>query len=222
MNRFSLAISKEKLLDRFPGLKIKGKYIINYNIGASDPAYIISSDGKEIIQPAIWGMDPEGVFPSQKNQFLKLDYRNAHVSMSFRMPFRLNRCLILADGFYVWNETDRKPYFLSSKNKQILTFPGIYNKVRLSQDKYLMCFAVICNLNFKSALPSVFDFPLSLSSDDAESWISDLSVLEAVDLLKSSKKEEWLTSRVGNKVLIKGFNRPEVKKIMKPIPSLFS
>jgi len=219
MNRFSLSSSKEQILHRFQGYKIRDKYIVNYNIGASDPAYIICNENKELIQPALWGMKSESGI---QHPFLTIDYRNVHVSPSFRLPFRLNRCLIVADGFYVWNMNDKQPYFVCSKEKPILTFPGIYNTVSLNQESCVMCFAVICRLNFKNTPPTLFDYPISFSSEDDEKWLSDLSVLEAVDLLNKSQNEEWFPSRVSNKILIKGFNRPEVKKLLQPLPSLFN
>lgn len=47
---------------------------------------------------------------------------------SFRKPFKEKRCLVLADGFYEWEKTDKKnkvPYRFVLKNRQPFAFAGL-------------------------------------------------------------------------------------------------
>ncbi len=53
---------------------------------------------------------------------------------AFRGPFRRQRCLVLADGFYEWaavpGQTRKKPYFIALKDGAPFTFAGLWDRWR--------------------------------------------------------------------------------------------
>lgn len=44
----------------------------------------------------------------------------------FRSAFKKRRCLVIADGFYEWRQSDKQPYFISLASGEQMEFAGLW------------------------------------------------------------------------------------------------
>ena len=52
-----------------------------------------------------------------------------HEKPAYRVPFARKRCLILADGFFEWQQTEKskRPYFIHLKSGEPFAFAGLWD-----------------------------------------------------------------------------------------------
>ena len=103
----------------------------SYNIAPSQYAPIIwQSAGKRETLNARWGLIPKWV---DKPVDFKANLFNARAETlsdkaSFKRPFKSQRCIIPASGFYEWKQTDgnKQVHFIHGKDLP-LAFAGLYD-----------------------------------------------------------------------------------------------
>lgn len=80
--------------------------------------------------PIIWGLIPPWAKgPAAGNSLINARAETVAAKPSFRHAFRKRRCLILADGFYEWQQTEgpvKRPWFIHLRSGQPCGFAGLY------------------------------------------------------------------------------------------------
>ena len=103
--RYTLSAT-ESVLRGIPWIDaIRGAHEPKYNIGPgnSAPVVITNRRGNLILETMRWGLVPswaEDLRIGYKLATVPLD--DANTSPAFQTSFRARRCLLLADGFYMW------------------------------------------------------------------------------------------------------------------------
>lgn len=90
---------------------------------------------------------------------------------AFRQPFRQQRCLIPADGFYEWrHEGDRKqPYYIHRKDSQPMMFAGLWS--RWGDQEIIESCAIITGEPNDLVAPIHNRMPVILDSADCDAWL---------------------------------------------------
>src|SRR5215470_19982321 len=78
----------------------------SYNIAPTQPVLMVVNDGQKHFAVARWGLIPSWA----KDEKIGSNLINARAESllekpSFRTPFKRQRCLVVADGFYEWRKT---------------------------------------------------------------------------------------------------------------------
>ncbi len=151
---------------------------------------IITNDATKIIQNYQWGLIPNW----SKDRNIQKYTLNAKIeTLSVKPSFKeniINRCLILADGFYEWQWLDSKgkkkqKYLIEMKDNQSFAFAGIYSKwVDTETGEILPTYSIITTEanalmakihNIKKRMPVV------LSKENERKWLQG----ESLDFFKN-------------------------------------
>ncbi len=109
--RFSLTADVNAVQESFPWVSIPPEILPRYNIAPTQPVAVVANDGKNQLDYYTWGLIPSWAKdPQIGSQMINARAETLAEKPSFRSAFRRRRCLILADGFYEWQQQpDKKP-----------------------------------------------------------------------------------------------------------------
>jgi putative SOS response-associated peptidase YedK len=143
---------------------------LTWNLAPSRPALVFhGSDDGRMVELFKWGLLPSWADPSaQKPINARLD--TAATKPYFRKAWKTGRCLIPADGWYEWKDSDQGkiPYFLFRADQQPLLMAGLYET---NLNAKVTSFAVLTT-DADGDLCNVHDRkPVVLSIDAANRWL---------------------------------------------------
>jgi putative SOS response-associated peptidase YedK len=129
--RFTLTIDPGQLQDTFPWATIPDTFPPRFNIAPTQPVAVISNDGKNLMDFYVWGLIPSWAKdPDIGNRMINARAETLAEKPAFRSAFKRRRCLILADGFYEWQQEAGKktkiPMYIQLKNKKPFAFAGLW------------------------------------------------------------------------------------------------
>src|SRR3990172_4672013 len=105
--RFTLTVDPGDLQESFSDFKIAGNYQPRYNIAPTQPVAVIPNNGDNKLDFFVWGLIPSWAKdPEIGNRMINARAETLAEKPSFRNSFRRKRCLILADGFYEWKQSE--------------------------------------------------------------------------------------------------------------------
>ena len=75
-----------------------------------------------------WGLIPSWAKNKDFKALINARLETIDEKVSFKKLIKLNRCVVVADGFYEWkrNEKEKIPYYFLRKDKKTIFFAGIY------------------------------------------------------------------------------------------------
>ena len=75
-----------------------------------------------------WGLIPGWAKNKDFKALINARLETIDEKVSFKKLIKLNRCVVVADGFYEWkrNEKEKIPYYFLRKDKKTIFFAGIY------------------------------------------------------------------------------------------------
>ena len=114
------------------GVQWQGDLLPNYNTAPSQQVLAVrQQDGRREAVQLRWGLIPFWA----KDKSIGYRMINARADgiadkPAFRQPFRQQRCLIPADGFYEWRHDGgrKQPYYIHRKDNQPLVFAGLWSR----------------------------------------------------------------------------------------------
>lgn len=196
MQRFSSILDKNDIDQVFEHKVLKLPLTQSYHLDVLDPVnMLVANDG--FLVRGLWGMSPV----SEEVNLPMIDFRQVHVKPTFRMAFRTQRCIILADSYYTWKDKIRKPIRVHLE-QGIMFLPAIYFKTR--SDDY--GFTMISRPARKSLREYCDAEPVVFDRDVAFRWLDFLPVGEVIKILQTVLPRPFKTHNVSQKIFIKGFN----------------
>ena len=112
-----------------------------YNIAPSQPVVTIRQDSREPVRTLStmrWGLIPSWANdPSVGYKAINARAETVATTASFREPFKSQRCLIPADGFYEWKREGKtkQPYCFEVGDGQLFAFAGLWDTVEESSGR---------------------------------------------------------------------------------------
>lgn len=214
VDRYSCVITREKFAQLLNLPKFKNKIERQYNISPLDKAYVLLKEGENVnITQLTWGLLPA----SNKTHENKGNLYNALIeklpsSPSFRIPYRMKRCLVPADSFYFYDKVNSKtiPYRISLRNGKAMFFAGLYDEWTSPMQSF-KTFTLITGptddytVNLGSRIPFIFN-----SLEEGLNWVNDTDLKGSLTLLKKPKQEDLKIYRITDDALNPKFNQPEM------------
>src|SRR5882724_509196 len=99
--------------------------------------------------------------------------RNGATSPSFREPFKSQRCLVPADGFYEWQRDGKtkQPYCFEVNDGELFAFAGLWDEWKNAQGELIESCTILTTMS-NSLLADIHDrMPVILRQDDYELWL---------------------------------------------------
>lgn len=193
-----------------------------YNIAPSQMVLAIGSNGKQRKGSMLkWGLVPFWA-KDEKIGYKMINARSEGIDEkpSFKQSFMNRRCLILADGFYEWKntETGKQPYRFVMKNRKPFAFAGLYDVWKNNGQTIASCTVITTTPN--RVTEDVHDrMPVILQEEDYDQWINPLNtdVVRLKSLLIPYPAEEMTKYSVSSLV-----NSPknEIAECVAPLNSI--
>ncbi|PLZ80111.1 hypothetical protein CBP16_14240 [Fischerella thermalis WC217] len=174
--RFTLSVFPEVLTQIFEVEKIPD-FKPQYNIAPTQMVLVVlynSEGNKREIQRLRWGLIPSWA----KDQSMGARLINARAETvaekpAFRRAFKRQRCLVVADGFYEWQQQDGKkqPYYFRLSNGKPFSFAGLWEEWQSpEQERIKSCTILTTQAN--ELLQMVHDrMPVILQQESYDLWL---------------------------------------------------
>jgi len=198
----------------------------NFNVAPSHHMPVILEEGsKKLIRPHRWGLVPFWA-DSVKTGYSMINARGESLSTkkSFQKPFKSQRCVVPASGFYEWKTTEsgKYPHFIHRKHSDLMHFAGLWEEWEDKKNNDLVRSFTIITTEANGPVSELHDrMPAMLLPEEFEPWldtsVSDTEMLQ--DLIRPWPDDDIDFYRVSDKVGNVRNNRPE---LLEPYRDLFS
>jgi len=128
--RFSLTQRLEVLERIFKAKARANVRLPRYNIAPTQPIPAICGDDPETIVEVEWGFTLVPSSGEPPRLLVNAQAETLEQRPTFAGPFRSNRCLVLADGFYEWQDNGGKRYprYFRLRSGAPFAFAGLYDE----------------------------------------------------------------------------------------------
>ena len=150
-----------------------------------------------------WGLVPHWAKdPSVGTKMINARAESLLERPSYREAFRRRRCLIVADGFYEWQQAPGKqPYWIHPPDGAMLTFAGLWESWKgTSGEAVESCTIVTTTAN--GALAGIHHrMPVIVPERDRERWLDvSVPVEQVADLLRPAPDDLLVATPVSRHV----------------------
>lgn len=199
MKRLSSIVTKSDVQAHVGDVELANSMVHAYAIDLHDDiSIILNCSGSNVV--ASWGLNPH---PEKKSIMLPyVNFRRVHVKPSFRMAFRKHRAVAALDSFYAWHKDHGVPFRVKKENGEPMFVPCVY--FQLEDDRFA---CTLITRPSHDTLAPVADFePLVFTKGETKSWLSDLNVTEAIQILTTNRPQAFDKYRAPNQSMVKGYN----------------
>lgn len=194
--RYTLLADELKIRNRFNIPHAIDTYEQSYNIAPGQNVLAVIHDGKKRRAGYLrWGLVPSWA-KDEKIGYKMINARSetAHEKPSFRKLMARKRCLVIADSFYEWQQTEagKVPTRIQMKNNELFAFAALWDKW---QDEEKTLFT--CTLLTKDSNEFMKDIhhrmPIILQDEEEDQWVkpSFSTARDAYQFLKSVEDKEF-------------------------------
>lgn len=212
--RFVRSSPIEKIRVEFRVKKALDEIAPSYNIAPTQDILIINLEGEKQLIPCTWGFIPSWAKdPSIGHKTINARAETVAEKPMFRSSFKKHRCLVIADGFYEWEKTEKKkvPFYIRLRTGKPFGFGGLYSHWT-SPEGRTVCTCTIITTTANELIEAIHDrMPVIIPKDKEDLWL-DPEVQdpeELLDLLKPYPAELMEMYAVSTKVNIPAFRSHE-------------
>jgi putative SOS response-associated peptidase YedK len=215
--RYSLFADVRFIEDEF-GIRILDASVLtkNYNVAPTTFMPVIKNgeNGKPDLFSMKWGLIPHWA-KDDKMAFSTINARaeSLEEKPAFREPFKRQRCIIPASGFYEWMTRGKRklPYFIFTPRKKVVGYAGLYDTWRLPDGRFVQSFTIITTEANNVVKPLHERMPVILRPEDYALWLHSGTGTDALkSLFKPFPDEEMSAYPVSEAVNSVRNNSPQL------------
>jgi putative SOS response-associated peptidase YedK len=175
--RFTLTTSAEALAEQFELVEVPAELAPRYNVAPAQEVaavrVLVQGQGRRV-QLLHWGLVPSWA-KDTKIGYRTINARSESVETkpSFRAAYRERRCLVLADGFYEWQQqgSTKQPYLIRRKDGEPFAIAGLWECWENPEGEPLeSCTLLTCEAN--ALVAKIHDrMPVILQPGDYDLWL---------------------------------------------------
>ncbi len=211
MKRFALFTDKDTFAEALPRtIDQDFLYNPNFNISEGESVPAVYQDGSSLkLESMIWGWK-EG-----KKKQLSLSMEEFPEAD----PEHSSRCLVPANGFFVWKQgvDDPHPFYIRKIDVPLFFIAAFYRKVEEKNGHYRNHFCLIeepANELIKAVNPTM---PLIIDQQNMDQWFKGKALSTFRSAFDPLQLGSFITARVSERVNDSSENDPE---LIQPIPKL--
>ena len=220
--RYTLGKSKEEIEKLVGDIVIDIPIVPRYNIAPSQPILALLNTNLERLTFIQWGLVPHWAKDSWiGNRMINARSETAAEKAAFRTPFRRNRCLILADGFYEWQKIPgrktKQPMYVTLRSGKVFAFAGLWEEWHGSDGTELTTSTILTTESNRLVRPIHQRMPVILPPAVHKIWLceEDPDTLKA--LMVPYPAEQMQAFEVTTRVNNVRYDHPDC---IEPLPSL--
>ena len=173
--RFVLFSSLDDIVREFEIGRIQAQLRPRYNVAPTqEVAVVVRDQGVNVLDMMVWGLIPSWAKdPSIGSRMINARSETVHEKPSFKRPFKNQRCLIVADGFYEWQNTDgtKVPMFIRLRSRRPFGLAGLYDVWKTAAGENLTSCTIITTNANQLVRPIHNRMPAILSQSDQAVWL---------------------------------------------------
>jgi putative SOS response-associated peptidase YedK len=114
----------------------------------------------------------------------------------FRGLLEKNRCIVPANGFYEWKNTDtgKKPYFVHLRNKALFGFAGLWNRHLGPEGREVYTYTLITTEPNEVLAPIHTRMPVILRKPAEQAWLATSEKTDDVHAMLAPYPAEEMTA----------------------------
>jgi len=213
--RFALSVITSDIEKLQQGLVSKTEITPRYNIAPGQEISVILNSSPKEIQDVKWGLVPYWADdPAIGNKMINARSETIDSKPSYKIPFRQNRCLIFATGFFEWKKSEdlkvKTPYHFHLLNEEIFTFAGLWS--HWEKGGRAITSATIITTSANDVVKPIHDrMPVIIRIQDWDKWLSnETDLCDLKELLNPYPAEEMGIYEVSRAVNNPIYDSPEL------------
>jgi len=160
----------------------------SYNIAPTqDVAVVVQREGENFLEKMRWGLIPSWAKdPKIGSRMINARSETLGEKPSFKHPLKGQRCLVIADGFFEWTETDhgKAPMFIRLKSRRPLGLAGLYDVWVSPQEEMIASCTIVTTRANDFMQPIHNRMPLILLKPQETAWLDP----------DTPRIDEWLSA----------------------------
>ena len=172
--RYTQYAAWNELVDYFNVIGPPKNVPARYNIAPTQDAPIVrpTEDGRELLMARWWLVPSWSKGPDGKFKMFNARADRLQKSGAYRGPFKTQRCLVPANGWFEWKtENDEKqPYYITPKDGGLFAFAGLWD--HWEGDEPITSFTIITTDANESLKPVHKRMPVALARENYDAWLS--------------------------------------------------
>ena len=215
--RFTQSQSIPAIAEEFGAKQVTGDLAPSYNIAPTQKVAVIITDGVKQIVPVRWGLVPSWAKdPSIGSKMINARAETITEKASYKNAFKKRRCLVVADGFYEWQDTAgiRRPMYIRLKSGKPFGFAGLYEVWKSPEGEEVTTCTIITTEANELMKPIHERMPVIIPKEHQDEWL-DPTIQDQVhllDMLKPNPAGEMEAYPVSKRVNSPRNNSPECIK----------
>jgi putative SOS response-associated peptidase YedK len=210
----------------FPG---KTSFVRQYHASSFDlpKLPVITNESPSHIQLFTWGLIPFWVKDKKTAEEVRLKTMNARAESiyekpSFRHAAETHHCLVLADGFFEWQEAGGKnyPYYIRLKSHEPFAMAGLWDTWKNTETaEELHTYSVIttkANPLMEKIHNKKKRMPVILSKEHEQDWIDSSLKKQQVETLLAPYDEQLMEAFTISRLITSKYQNPNVPEVLHP------
>jgi putative SOS response-associated peptidase YedK len=151
-----------------------------FNVAPGDEVLAITTDRHGARRPEMlrWGfLAPWAQTPDTAAKMINARAETVAEKPAYRAAFERFRCLILADGFYEWGQSDRtgpkRAFHVTRRDRQPFAFAGLWSVWHRGESDQIRSCTIITVAPNSLVAPLHDRMPAILAPDDEQRWLQD-------------------------------------------------
>lgn len=188
VDRYSLTPAASLLSERF-SVEVPDHYKPRYNAAPTQLLPVITS-GSSGISWFYWGRPPH--FAKNKNLAEKIINLSSETLLErpvLKKMLMQTRCIIPADGFYVWKKVGKKtaiPYRVTEATQKLFSFAALWEEFEDEDGSMVHAFTILTAKSNELVFPINERMPVILDKAQERVWLDrDSAEFELINILKT-------------------------------------
>ncbi|MFN8576167.1 MAG: SOS response-associated peptidase [Candidatus Sericytochromatia bacterium] len=199
--RYTISILLEEI-EKYFGVEVPEIYQPRYNSAPSQFLPVITNKEPNIVQFFKWGLIPYwSKDPNIGHKMINARSETITEKPSFKNPFKTKRCLVIADSYYEWKNTEegKIPYRIKLKDNNVFAFAGIWEI--WNKEESIKSFSIITTKASDEISDLHERMPVILPYENYKAWLNnELKEDEALSIIKDCLKDKFEYYQVSKKV----------------------
>jgi len=193
-DRYSITVNANQIKSVF-GVKDTGDFQPSYNAGPTQELPVLLSTQPDTIQHMTWGLiskwsNNKSISPKLFN----LPVQQAFEKKMYRNGLKENRCLVVADGFFLWKQIGKAkkvPYYFQQTNQQAFGIAALWESYEDMDGNPTNTFIMLTRPASEQVAGYHEDMPLMLSGDALKQWMDpSFEILDNANTIINAKAEK--------------------------------
>ncbi len=221
IERYSIGAEPSELTTRF-GLEVADSYKPRYNAAPSQLLPVVTNVNRSGLSFFYWGLSPS----LSRNKSISGKLINAHSDLleekpSYRKSLTTRRCLVPADGFYLWKsigKRSRVPHRVVITGHSVFCMAGLWDEYRDDDNEVVHTFSIITTSPNQLVAPLNPVMPAILSPEQEGKWLESSTnheeLMALISPYSSSGMDCYTVSPLINSL------QSDLPSLVNPVPAM--